>query len=75
MLQCHLFSECGDDCLFTSFVQEDDDDDLDLFGEPTEEEKKAAAEREAKAKASGKVKPGKMQDVTQHDARFPPMTS
>ncbi len=34
--------------------EEDDDDDLDLFGEETEEEKEAAAQREAAKKASGK---------------------
>nr|KAJ0211620.1 hypothetical protein LSAT_V11C400188740 [Lactuca sativa] len=37
-------------------VDEDDDSDVDLFGEETEEEKKAAEERAAKAKASGKKK-------------------
>eukprot|EP00243_Klebsormidium_subtile_P003315 TRINITY_DN16670_c0_g1_i1.p1 TRINITY_DN16670_c0_g1~~TRINITY_DN16670_c0_g1_i1.p1 ORF type:complete len:264 (+),score=105.27 TRINITY_DN16670_c0_g1_i1:62-793(+) len=35
---------------------DDDDDDVDLFGEETEEEKKAKADREAAAKASGKKK-------------------
>ncbi|CAH1423201.1 unnamed protein product [Lactuca virosa] len=37
-------------------VDEDEDSDVDLFGEETEEEKKAAEERAAKAKASGKKK-------------------
>lgn len=34
--------------------EEEDDDDLDLFGEETEEEKAAAAKRDAVKKASGK---------------------
>jgi len=35
---------------------DDEDDDVDLFGEETEEEKQAAEERAAKVKASGKKK-------------------
>ncbi|EAY90401.1 hypothetical protein OsI_11978 [Oryza sativa Indica Group] len=37
-------------------ADEEDDDDVDLFGEETEEEKKAAEERAAAVKASGKKK-------------------
>ncbi|KAK1433910.1 hypothetical protein QVD17_10828 [Tagetes erecta] len=37
-------------------VDEDDDSDVDLFGEETEEEKKAAEDRAAALKASGKKK-------------------
>ncbi|XP_076932464.1 elongation factor 1-delta 1-like [Bidens hawaiensis] len=37
-------------------ADEDDDSDVDLFGEETEEEKKAAEERAAAVKASGKKK-------------------
>ncbi|KAL8250344.1 hypothetical protein R6Q59_034037 [Mikania micrantha] len=37
-------------------VDEDDDSDVDLFGEETEEEKKAAEDRAAAVKASGKKK-------------------
>ncbi|OVA17516.1 Translation elongation factor EF1B [Macleaya cordata] len=39
-----------------SFPADEDDDDVDLFGEETEEEKKAAEERAAAIKASGKKK-------------------
>ncbi|KAK2997527.1 hypothetical protein RJ639_025790, partial [Escallonia herrerae] len=35
---------------------DDDDEDIDLFGDETEEEKKATEEREAAAKASSKKK-------------------
>uniref|UniRef100_A0A0E0KEW5 Translation elongation factor EF1B beta/delta subunit guanine nucleotide exchange domain-containing protein n=1 Tax=Oryza punctata TaxID=4537 RepID=A0A0E0KEW5_ORYPU len=37
-------------------ADDEDDDDVDLFGEETEEEKKAAEERAAAVKASGKKK-------------------
>jgi elongation factor 1-beta len=37
-------------------AEAEDDDDLDLFGDETEEEKQAAAEREEKVKASSKKK-------------------
>jgi len=39
-----------------SVAEDDDNDDVDLFGEETEEEKKAAEERAAAMKASGKKK-------------------
>jgi elongation factor 1-beta len=37
---------------------QEDDDDLDPFGEETEEEKAASEKREAEKKASGKPKVG-----------------
>jgi len=40
----------------TTSVDEDDDSDVDLFGEETEEEKKASEDRAAAVKASGKKK-------------------
>ena len=44
-------------CVFQASAAEDEDeDDVDLFGEETEEEKKAAEERAAAVKASGKKK-------------------
>ena len=39
-------------------ILQEDDDDLDLFAEETEEEKAASEKREAEKKASGKPKVG-----------------
>ena len=41
---------------FQAAADEDEDSDVDLFGEETEEEKKGAEERAAAVKASGKKK-------------------
>lgn len=40
-------------------MQDEDDDDLDLFGDETEEEKAAAEKREAEKKKAPKPKVGK----------------
>lgn len=46
-------------CFLSNLLQDEDDDDLDLFGDETEEEKAAAAKREADKKKSDKPKVGK----------------